>query len=96
MNAIQVYQARKVGKAEKLFRSQKPEVAENDYLLINERGGGQCDKIGRFLKILGGKFSFKSSPNVWWHLGHFENINFEVKMAVVTFLGTFIKNGLLF
>ena len=56
----------------------------------------QCDKIGRFLKILCGKFSFKSSPNVWWHLGHFENINFEVKMAVVTFLGTFIKNGLLF
>ena len=52
----------------------------------------QCDQIGRFFKVLGGKLSYKSSPNVWWLKGHFENISFEVKTAVVTFLGNFIKN----
>ena len=25
----------------------------------------QCDQIGQFLKVLGGKFTFKSYPNVW-------------------------------
>ena len=29
----------------------------------------QCDQIGRFLKVLGGKFTFKSYPNVWQLLG---------------------------
>ena len=24
----------------------------------------QCDQIGRFLKVIGGKFSYKSSPNI--------------------------------
>ena len=26
----------------------------------------QCDQIGRFLKVLGDDFSYKSSPNVCW------------------------------
>ena len=25
----------------------------------------QCDRIGRFLKVLGNKFSYNSSPNFW-------------------------------
>ena len=25
----------------------------------------QCDRIGQFLKVLGDKFSYKSSPNIW-------------------------------
>ena len=64
--------------------------------LSREKDLMQCDLIGRFLKVLVGKLSFKSSPNVWCLLGHFENITFEVKTAVVTFLGNLIKNWLLF
>ena len=37
----------------------------------------QCDHIGRFFKVLGVKLSFKSSPIVWWLLGHFENITLK-------------------
>ena len=48
----------------------------------------QCDQIGRFFKVLGGRLSYY----VRWLQGHFENITFEVKTAVVTFLGNFIKN----
>ena len=29
------------------------------------QGHWQCDQIGRFLKVLGGKFYNKSSPNIW-------------------------------
>ena len=32
----------------------------------------QCDQIGRFSKVLGEIFCFKSSPNVQWLLGYFE------------------------
>ena len=40
----------------------------------------QCDQIGRFLNVLGDKYSFKSCPNVWRLLGlfrkrHFVNTN---------------------
>ena len=31
----------------------------------------QCDQIGQFLKVLGNKFSYKSSPIIWWLLGAF-------------------------
>ena len=54
--------------------------------------GDWCDQIGRFLKALGDKLSFKSSPNVQCVLGYFENITFSVKTAIVTFLGNFRKN----
>ena len=29
-------------------------------------GGGQCDQIGRFLKVLGNNFSLKSCPKIQW------------------------------
>ena len=28
-------------------------------------GYNQCDQIGRFMKLLGDKSSYKSSPNIW-------------------------------
>ena len=31
----------------------------------------QCDQIGQVLKVRGDKFSYKSSPNIWWLLGPF-------------------------
>ena len=36
----------------------------------------QCDKIGRLLKVLGGKYPFKSSPNVWRLIGLFRKRQF--------------------
>ena len=33
--------------------------------------GGQCDQIGRFLKVLGNILPFKSCPNILWRLGLF-------------------------
>ena len=50
-----------------------------------------CDQIGRFLKILGDKFSFKSSPDIWWHFGPF-----IVKSAVAVFWATFGENWVTF
>ena len=50
----------------------------------------QCDQIGRFLKVLGNKFSFKSSPKVFcdfWAL--LKNITFLVKSSMVNFWATF-------
>ena len=32
----------------------------------------QCDQIGRFLKVLGNKFSYKSSPSIRWPFGLFK------------------------
>ena len=47
----------------------------------------QCDQIGRFSKVLGNKFYYKSSPNIWWlwHWGNFEQNRHLVKIAVATF-----------
>ena len=42
----------------------------------------QCDQIGRFVKILCIKVSFKSNPIVWCLFGLFENISFQVEPAV--------------
>ena len=36
----------------------------------------QCDQIGRFLNVLGKKFSYKSSQNIWWLFGLFWTISF--------------------
>ena len=38
---------------------------------IIEKLGDQCDQIGRFFKVFGNTFSYKSSPNIWWLLGLF-------------------------
>ena len=38
------------------------------------------------MEPLGNTFSSKSSPNVWWHLGHLSQPD------VVTFLGNFFRN----
>ena len=32
---------------------------------------GQCDQIGQFLKILGGKFAYNIRPNICWIFGIF-------------------------
>ena len=49
----------------------------------------QCDQIGLFLKDLGCKFSYKSSPNIRELLRLIsEKQNFEVKPDVATFLAT--------
>ena len=46
----------------------KSDFAANDQSQIcafDRVSGGQCDQIGRFLKVLGDKFWCKSSPNIW-------------------------------
>ena len=56
----------------------------------------QCDHIRRFLKVLGDKLSFKSSPNVWWLSGYFKNITFNQKLLWLPFWATLDKIGLIF
>ena len=43
----------------------------------------QCDQIGRFLKVLGYKCSYKIFPIFADNLGYFEKLHFQVKTAVV-------------
>ena len=54
--------------------------------------GNQCDQIGRFSKVLGEIFCFKSSPNVQWLLGYLEKGPFSDKNCFVNILGNFWKN----
>ena len=49
----------------------------------------QCDQIGLFLKGLGDKFSYKSSPNIWQLFGLFEKCYFGSLTTVLTFRSTF-------
>ena len=49
----------------------------------------QCDQIGRFFKVLGELFCYKSSQNVQWLLGRFENITFKLKTKFATFWASF-------
>ena len=42
--------------------------------------GQQSDQIGGFFKVLGDKYSFKTSPNLYWIFGYFENITFQVTL----------------
>ena len=49
------------------------------------------DQIGRFFKVIGGKFSYISSPNTWWILGFLLNSIVEPKTTVATFWATFRK-----
>ena len=39
-------------------------------------GWPQCDQIELFLKVLGDKFSYKSSPNAKWLLGNYKTLLF--------------------
>ena len=52
----------------------------------------QCDQIGLFLKVLGDKFSYKSSRKIWWLLASCEKIKTSGKKY---FWSTFEKIGLL-
>ena len=47
-----------------------------------------------FLKVLGDKFYYKSSPNTWWTLGLLQNTIFEQKTTVTTYWSGFGKIGL--
>ena len=51
----------------------------------------QCDQIGRFSKVLGEIFCFKSSPNVQWLLGNLEKCPFWDKNWFGNILGNFWK-----
>ena len=45
----------------------------------------QCDQIGRVLTVLGKKFSYKSSQNIWWLFWAILNdIIFKAKPVVAT------------
>ena len=52
----------------------------------------QCDQIGLFMKVLGDKFSYKSSRKIWWLLASCEKIKTSGKKY---FWSTFEKIGLL-
>ena len=43
--------------------SSTTEQLNSENVVDSEMGERQCDQIGRFVKVLGHKFSFKSSPN---------------------------------
>ena len=51
----------------------------------------QSDQIGRFLKVLGDKFSYKRSPNVCWLVGLFWKHTFSLINWCSYFLGNFWK-----
>ena len=63
---------------------------------IEKGGGGQCDQIGRFLQVLGEKFSHKSSPNVQKLFGRIWKHQFLSKNCRGHFLGHFWNFCLLF
>ena len=51
----------------------------------------QCDQIGRFFKVLGDKFSLKSSPNVLWMFGLLWKHPFSCINCCGYFLGNLVK-----
>ena len=52
----------------------------------------QCDQTELFLKGLGDKMSYKSSPKIW-RFGLFLKASlFEVKTAATSFWATFVKD----
>ena len=51
----------------------------------------QCDQIGHILKVLGHKFDYKSTPNVFWHFGLFWKHPFSFVNFSNYFLGNFWK-----
>ena len=64
----------------------QPQTVRNNWSLCTCERNSVCrdqrDQIGRFLKVLGHKIIFKSSPNVWWILGLFKKHHFWCKQAV--------------
>ena len=56
----------------------------------------QCDQIGRILKVLGSKFSFNTSPNIWWLFGLFWKPLIRSLNCSGLFLGLFWKNWAIF
>ena len=48
----------------------------HDNRKINYNRKEQCEQIGQYLKALGNKFSYKSSPNIRCRFGYFENFHF--------------------
>ena len=58
--------------------------------------GVQCDQIGRFLKVLRGKFSNNSGQNIWQLLQLFWNMQLFKKNNFGYFWGNFRKNGATF
>ena len=53
---------------------------------------GQCDQIGRFLKVLGDKICYKSSPNNYQIFGLFWKTSLLCKNWCGYFLGNFWKH----
>ena len=50
------------------------------------KGKEQCDLIGRFLKVLGNKVPFKSSPNIWQQIWAIvKNGTFYIKLMWILF-----------
>ena len=61
------------------------------------KGKEQCDLIGRFLKVLGNKVPFKSSPNIWQQIWAIvKNGTFYIKLMWILFGQLLQKIGLLF
>ena len=62
-------------------------ITDNDLYDKNNYFEISCSmtRLGDFLKVLGYKFSFKRSPNVWQTLGHFEKHNSLIKTYLTTF-----------
>ena len=57
---------------------------------------GQYNQIGRFLKVIGNKFYFKSSPDIWKTVWAILKSIFSSKIAVATLWATIVEIGLLF
>ena len=54
-----------------------------------EEDGEQCDQIEQFLKLLGGKFSYKRSPIIYLtDLGYLKTLYFK-QICFAFFLGDF-------
>ena len=68
------------------------DVVGQDGLLQILVGMYQSDQMGRFLKVLGDKFSCKTNPNVITSLGYIDKRNNSVKTDVVIFFGNFWNN----
>ena len=59
--------------------------------VIVGRPANQCDQIGRFFKVLGDKFAYKSIWNTWWLLGFFKTLQLGLKWLWLLF-GQLIEN----
>ena len=69
-----------------IFHNEREFLPKIKSFLSHRHRPPQCDQIGLFFKVVGNKFCYQSSPNIWKQFGQFCSIShFQKKMLWLLF-----------